>query len=142
MFLLELWWKVKCKQNWCPEILSIFNRKSYNLPGAQSSPCRWRLEPAPVIPTEVTSETRKPFCINTELSEFPHVSSNNTQISFLVKILYLSHSIHSKSWQSVTYLKAGAQSKKCWCWKKFNQSPASKILSYKIQIFFFLQEQS
>lgn len=92
---------------------------------------------APVILTEVTSETRKPFCINTELSDFPHVSSNNTQISFLVKILHLSLSIHSKSWQPVTYLKAGAQSKRCWCWKKFNQSPASKILSHKIQLYFY-----
>lgn len=90
---------------------------------------------APVILTEVTSETRKPFCINTELSDFPHVSSHNTQISFLVKILHLSRSIHSKSWQPVTYLKAGAQSKRCWCWKKFNQSPASKILSHKIQLY-------
>lgn len=80
---------------------------------------------------EVTSETRKPFYINTELSDFPHVSSDNTQISFLVKILHLSHTRHSKSWQPVTYLKAGAQS------KRFNQLPASNILSHKIQIYFY-----
>lgn len=128
---------VKYKQNLFPEIPTIFNRKSYNLPDVQNSPCSWCLKPAPVIPTEVTSETRKPFCINTKLSDFPHVSSNNTQMSFLVKILHLSHSIHSKSWQPVTYLKAGAQSKRCWCWKKFNQSPGCKILSYKIQIYFY-----
>lgn len=37
----------------------------------------------------------------------------------------------------VTYLEAEAQSKRCWCWKKFKQSPASKTLSYKIQIYFY-----